>query len=145
MRDFQRQRVYDWEDTFVAPNVPLRYAPIETLRIICGHMWSQMKFENPPRVDYNSRYKVKSTGGRYEILLSSTQRNEFTLVHEMAHSMNRKEDRKVYDGHGPNYVADYCALLIKFYGFDFNYLVGTLSKRGVKVNLALLIQHTQGK
>ena len=134
-RDFQKQRVYNWEDKYVRPKMPINQRPIEMLEVIGTHVWSAMGFENVPRILYNPRYKMKSTGGRYEILLSQYQQDEFTLIHEMAHSMNLMEHRAVYDNHGPNYVADYCTLLCKFYGFDINYLMYTLKKSKVKINL----------
>lgn len=143
MRDFQKAKVYRWEDIFVAPTIRKKQS-IEVLVMLANHMWTTLGFENPPKVFLNEAYKVKSTGSRYNVALSRHQLDEFTLCHELAHSMNHKEDRNVADGHGPNYVADYCSLLIKFYGFDFNFLIGTLSKHGVKINLALLIQHIEG-
>lgn len=141
MRDFQRQKVYDWENEFVRPKMPTTRTSIEKLSIINDFMWNAMGFENAPRVIFNPLYEVKSTGSRYEIKLSKHQHDEFTLTHELAHSMNLMEHRDVYDHHGPNYVADYCTLLRRFYGFDYHYLVGTLSRNKIKINLGLHLEN----
>lgn len=135
MRDFQKQKVYDWEDEFVRPKINNTLRSCEYLQMLVNHMWGQLDLTNAPTVYNDLSYKRKSTGNRYEIRLMDTMMDEFVVAHELAHSLNLCEHRNVFDHHGPKYVADYCRILTKFYGFDINYLLYTLNKDGVKIDL----------
>lgn len=141
MRDFQRQKVYDWENEHIRPKMSNAIKPIETLQLLADHMWSNLGLENPPKVNFYDRYKAKSTGGRYNIKLMRSMATEFVLAHELAHSLNQREDfDDRYDSHGPKYVADYITVLVKFYGFDPHSLLYTAKKEKVKVDTGLLFQ-----
>lgn len=141
MRDFQRQRVYDWENKHIRKKVSTKLADLEFIRKIVNYIWNDLGYELPPEVVVNKSYKTKSTGNRYEIKFMPSMVNEFTAIHELAHSINMRYDFVAYDSHGPNYVADYCFLLNHYYKVDEFYLIGTLKESGVKINLARFYQH----
>jgi len=140
MKDFQKNKVYSWEGKYVFPRMPKAQMDIPFLKIVCDHIWSEIGRVKPPRLRTYNRYKSVSTGGRYDIKFAPHMQTEYILVHEMAHSLNLCEDRKndTFDVHGPNFVADYCALLVKFYKFDMHYLLWSLKTHGVKVNTNML-------
>lgn len=98
-------------------------------------MAQALGFCNPPTVYLNKSLKVKSTGNRYQINLSEHMVNELTLIHELAHSINLKEDEEGdFDVHGPKYVADYVLLLHKFYNIDLTYIMYTLKQANVDID-----------
>lgn len=133
--DYQKSKVYSWEDKCVAPRIDRSPKSIDFLSSLVEYMWETIGRINPPKVHENRAYRVKSTGGRYMIQLASHMRNEHILVHELAHSLNLVEDdEQGHDGHGPNYVADYILLLTKFYGFDVMELIYSATSHGVDVN-----------
>lgn len=135
MRDFQKSKLYAWEREHVIPKMNKTMRDIPYLETLCSYMWNQLGMSNPPKLFVDPDYKTKSTGGRYKIRFMESMLQEWVLVHEMAHSLNLCEHRETYDMHGPNFVADYCRLLTTFYGFDINYLLYTLNKDGVKIDL----------
>lgn len=134
IRDFQKSKVYAWERAFVFPKMPSATSDIETMRVLGAYMWEGLGQENPPQMHIDLKLSVHSTGARHQILFEKTMTDERVLAHELAHSYNNCAHRTGYDHHGPNYVADYCQILIKFYGFDAAYLLYTLKKAKVKVN-----------
>lgn len=138
MRDFQKSKLYEWERKYVFPTMPKGEQSLETLTMLVEFMWKGLGLIKPPTLMINNRYKNKSTGNRYEIQFKKSMMNEYIMTHELAHSLNLAEHRDTFDWHGPNYVADYCFLLTKFYGFDINYLLFTLNEHGVKINTYLL-------
>jgi hypothetical protein len=135
MRDFQKSKVYKWENKFVKPRFNTTKRDVSYLEIIRDYIWSGIGMCNPPKLYIDNMYKTKSTGNRYEIRFEPSMTNEFILVHEMAHSLNlREDDKEGFDIHGPNYVADYGALLVKFYKFDPFYLLHSMEEGKVRVN-----------
>jgi hypothetical protein len=139
MRDYQKQHVYDWERAFVFPKMPSNETDTHSLRIIVGYIWNELGLLNPPDVVLNERYKRVSTGSRYRIQLAHWGLNEKILIHELAHSLNGLETFEPCDGHGPNYVATYCHLLTRFYKFEQSYLLYTLKKSDVDINMGRLL------
>lgn len=137
MQDYQRQKVYDWENKNIRPLVSHKIVSIDYLRAIVNYMWEKVGMEFPPKVEINHMYKKKSTGNRYELLLAEHMTTEFITVHELAHALNCREDYDHYDMHGPNYVAGYCFLLTHFYKINEHMILATLKEAGVKINLGL--------
>ena len=142
MRDYQKQRVYNWEQKHVYPKMPRELLDISTMRVITNHVWSAIGMVCPPKVNINKAYKTKSTGNRSQILIMPGMNRQTVLIHEIAHSLNLREDATDrFDWHGPNYVADFVSLLVKFYGFDVWFLLATLERNRVDVNKALLFEN----
>ncbi len=137
--DYQKSKVYAWEDTHIAPRIDTSNKSENFLSSLCKHMWKAIGRVNPPSVYEYSAYKKKSTGNRYTILFAPQMMNEHILVHELAHSLNHVEDDSSNgDSHGPNYVADYILLLTTFYGFDVLELLYTCQTAGIHVNQSRL-------
>lgn len=136
MIDYQRERVYKWDRLFIDPKIN-RALPESQMQPIVDYIWSDMGFMNPPKVKVNPAYKVKSTGGRYEILMHKSA-GERTLIHELAHSVSLKEDQDTYDHHGPMYVGIYGALLCRYYGFDPMEIIWSTKSAKVDIDLGLL-------
>ena len=141
MKDYQKQRVYAWQNQWVDPKMPSQCHDVDHLRMITDYMWNRIGMTNPPNVNINTAYKTKSTGNRANILLMPGMNDEPTLVHELAHSLNLRHDREQFDWHGPNYIADFASLLSMFYNFDIWHLIHTLKVSGVDVNIPLAMQN----
>lgn len=141
MIDYQRQRVYNWEDRFVACKMPTSIVDLSMLKVITDYIWNDLGFDRPPTLHINEAKHSESTGSRYEIVFTRAMVTEYITIHELAHTFNARNDLEHFDKHGPNYVADYCFLLNKYYSIDENYLIGTLSKAKVDINLARFYAH----
>lgn len=139
MTDYQREKVYRWDSKFINPKIKGGVLPETQMQAIVNYIWSDMGFMNPPKVKVNKAYKVKSTGGRYEILMH-TMANERVLVHELAHSVSLKEDQETFDHHGPMYVGIYGALLCRYYGFDPMEIIWSTKTANVDIDLSLLYE-----
>ena len=135
MRDYQRQRLYAWERAYVHPKMPSEIRDESYLQTLIDYMWSEMGYSNPPKLAIRNGMKTKSHATRYEIWMSASMMRESIMNHELAHSVNRRENAlDTYDSHGPHYVADLCAMLVRFYRFDVAYLLFTLRKARVDIN-----------
>lgn len=135
MIDFQKSAVYAWENKHIVSKVSTKNTDIEFISRIVNFIWNDLGYECPPECYVDPGYQNKSTGNRYELRFQENMLNEFVAIHELAHAVNQRHDFKDYDAHGPNYVADYCFLLFRYYRIDEMYLIGTLSEMGVKMNL----------
>lgn len=135
MRDFQKQKVYNWEGGFITPRFSDKVHDVEFLQNIVNYMWMSTNQVNPPTVYTDNDYKTKSTGNRHDIRLMPHMQTEKTTVHELAHSFSLRENRDAeFDWHGPNFVADYAFFLNRFYNFEAPYLLWSVGRAGVKMN-----------
>lgn len=141
IRDFQRQKVYDWEYDYNVNSMPKGVVCQQSATAIVNHIWSSLGLMAPPEVIITNEYLKSSTGDRFKIKLSNGMNTQHILIHELAHSFNRCSHREVYDHHGPNWVADYAFLLVRFYNKEPYSLLYTTDKVKVKINNQLLFQN----
>lgn len=137
MRDFQKSRVYKFEDRYVAPLDNIVFSIKEAQEFI-NFVWEGEGYDCPPRVSQNTRYKVKlATGGRFNIQTAGNTIKRWILIHELTHSICQTldEDGEVDDsiGHGPKFVSTYLKLLDRYANINMIGLLAMCNKSKVKV------------
>lgn len=129
-RDFQRARVYRWEQEHVFPHAsePLSLIACRAL-VERAYRWREAPGNDPawspPRVT-DGRGRRHACGSREVIKLPRWARTTAIVLHECAHGM-------ADDQHGPTFVGAYVALLEEFAGLDETGLRASLAKAGVAV------------
>lgn len=133
-RDFQKQRVYNWEAENLSAMDTTTIA-FDNAQNVVDYVWASMGLKFPPKVLplATHRRKAQATGGRGFIHIRPQVSNRM-LLHELAHSMTASHDAT--DGHGPQFVGIYYKLLERFMGVPGPLMMYTLNKAGVKFDLA---------
>lgn len=127
-RDFQRKRVYDWEDRHVAPQ-DQSLVPFCDIQNIVNNCWP---VEHPPRVQplhKNSRYL--GTGHRLRVRFPPDHPTPtWVILHELAHSLTHG------DKHGPNFVGVYMQLVNRFLSIPLPKLFYTARESRVQYSVS---------
>ena len=130
-RDFQRRRVYQWEQHHVLPHLS-KLLSLQECRALVerAYRWweqpSKMDIGWKPPTVTDGRGRRHACGSREVIKLPRWSRTIPIVLHECAHGMSD-------DGHGPNFVAVYLDLLAKFTDLDTKLLLDSLDKSGVQI------------
>jgi hypothetical protein len=129
--DFQRARVYRWEQAHVLPLAPsqLELAACRAL-VLEAYRWAEAGHAGqagwkPPEVT-DGRGRRHACGSREVIKLPRWARTRPIVLHECAHGL-------APDKHGPRFVAVYVDLLERFMGLDKEELLRTLGTAKIKV------------
>lgn len=133
LRDFQRQRVYDWEEEHVLKK-DRDFVPFDQLQALVDYIWTQEGLEHPPKVrPMVKQRKDLGAATRLKVLSPENGMTSTVLIHELAHSMCATHDG-LSNWHGARFVGVYIDLLAKYAGFDANLLRYTAKEAGVKFN-----------
>ena len=130
-RDYQRSKVYAWENRVIAPRAPGVVSFAEAQGMV-NAIWAEMGLKYPPavmRLPKQARATVASAT-RLEIFLPKSVPS-WLLLHEIAHSMTSAVDGRS-DGHGSLFMGLYVRLLAQYLRFGMNNLLRSLEKAGVK-------------
>lgn len=130
-RDFQRRRVYTWEQQNVLPHLSKLVSLQECRELVeQAYLWwekpSKMDFDWKPPTVTDGRGRRHACGSREVIKLPRWSRSRPIVLHECAHGMSD-------DGHGPKFVAAYVSLLVHFTDLDKSELLESLTKSGVQI------------
>jgi hypothetical protein len=109
-RDRQRNRVYAWEEQFIAPRAPSLIEPAQAQGMIDA-IWAETGLRFPPKVERLPR-QARSTmvdASRLSIRLADSSPS-WCLLHELAHAMSSTHDGHS-DGHGPTFMGLYAQSL----------------------------------
>lgn len=132
MRDFQKQRVYDWEDKYVGTEYGGDRVEFDNIQSIIDHVWKEMGLEYPPiAIMFRKNAKKLGTSNRTHILFPQ-HASTWIILHEMAHSMTSDHELGSSDRHGPRFVGVYMKLLEKFMNIPSSYLWWSATESGVK-------------
>ncbi len=134
-RDGQRARLYDREDTVIAPHDHSLIAFAQAQGIVDA-IWGEMGLRYPPKVEQLPRQPTARQADATRLTLRlSEQVPSWILLHELAHAMTSTHDG-VSDGHGPRYVGLYVDLLVRYLRLDRTALLKSLEKAGITINPA---------
>lgn len=127
LRDFQKQRVYDWEDRHIAPR-DLTPVPFDQIPHIVHHCWPG---PYPPKVEaLHKLSRMEGTGHRLRLRFPTDRPTKtWIILHEMAHALT------FGDGHGPNFVGAYIHLVEKYLNIPIAFLHYTAKASNVKFNV----------
>lgn len=130
-RDYQRAKVYRWEQAHVFPHAGERLS-LDACRelVAAAYGWAERPRRgaawSPPQVQ-DGRGRRHACGSRAVIKLPRWARTRAIVLHECAHGL-------APDQHGPQFVATYVALLEQFVGLDRDTLA--LSLRASRIDMA---------
>lgn len=127
-RDFQRSRVYRWEQTCVWPQDRVRPNTLSLEE--CARLVERAYPHTTliPTVS-DGRGRRRGGGSKYKIKLPRWTRFPAYVLHECAHGTKPRED----EAHGPEFVATLIELLVALEGYDLTQLLRSARTSGVKV------------
>lgn len=139
MRDYQRQRCYDWQFDAL-PIYNKTSVPYSQIQQIVDYVWAQEGQQHPPRVTplhgnatatggLATRLEVQFPGGRKKTKL-------WMILHELAHSLNEDADGNCRGAdHGPEFVGLFMQLLNRHAMIPMPYLMVTANNHKLHYNL----------
>ena len=131
-RDWQRSRVYGWENRVIAPR-DRSLVPFPAAQGMVNAIWLEMGLRYPPRVEHlpaQARTRVADADRltlRLPRLIPS-----WCLLHEIAHAVSATHDGHT-DGHGPVFMGLYVQLLGRYLRLDEAELLRSLEQAGLQV------------
>jgi hypothetical protein len=119
MRDYQREKVYDWERQHVKNGKRIGFKDIQKY---VNRIWAEMGLKYPPKVDRLPKQAIKREGDatRTKVRFHETA-TEATILHELAHSMTANINGLSHQ-HNEYFVGLYMVLLEKFLNINMLYL-----------------------
>ena len=119
-RDFQKQRVYDWESTIACSNPDVLTKPLtfEEVVELVDTVWEHWRpGSHPPIVKNLGKRQIAARGSRREVRFPRWTWFPRIVLHEIAHSLNDKcqsfgyRKKDLCSPHGPEFVRIYCDLI----------------------------------
>lgn len=131
-RDYQRSRVYAWEEAVVAPQgqAPVPFAAAQGM---VDAIWAESGLRWPPKVEPLARQsrRLLAHATRLELRLPDNIPS-WCLLHELAHAMAATHDGGS-DGHGARFMGLYVGLLARYLRLDRARLLDSLGAAGIAV------------
>lgn len=134
VRDYQRSKVYAWEQKHVAPLDNSRIKA-DHVQATIDYIWSELSLEYPPKAMrlHANNSSAEAKANRMKIWTRDTI-STWVLLHELAHSLTNTFDNKG-DRHGPRFVGAYYELLTKFLpNADSMILLGSLQSERIDID-----------
>jgi hypothetical protein len=133
-RDFQKQRVYDWENSIILP-LSSRKIYFQHAQAFVDGVWLKHGWLYPPQVILIAKQatKIFAKGSRAQIKIRPVT-PAWIILHELAHTLTSTIDGKT-DGHGPDFVGVYIKLLESVLDIPVPMTMFTLTKSNIKFNL----------
>jgi hypothetical protein len=133
-RDYQRSRVYAWENRVVAPRDPSVVLLPEAQGMV-NAIWWEMGLLYPPKIEPLPKQATKTVASatRLSIFLGARTQS-WCLLHEIAHVMTAGVDGGS-DGHSGRFMAVYAQLLVKYLRMDATELIKSLNDEGITIDV----------
>lgn len=139
--DFQKKRVYDWEDDNIKNKDTYLFSSLEEAQSFVDFVYYNEGRNYPPKVIKARENFGKSTGCRTQIVLHKKHFKASVLLHELAHSFTtgiyvenaNNDDCKNFDIHGPKFMKVYVYLLNKYMKFDILWIITTAKQYKIKI------------
>ena len=139
-RDFQKQKVYDWEDRhFSRSNLIKRYRPAEMSHEDCTALVediSRCYGLNAPVMYYPDEYQPVKVAGRYRsfpfpnITLYKEARQRYIILHEVSHYIQRALGTDDV-GHGPQFFSIMAYLISEYMSIPLYEIFHKAEKAGI--------------
>ena len=134
IRDYQRQRMYDWEDAIFS-KLETKQLSLNRIRHICDKVARYYHIRTPIVKAGQARRSSAWLSYDNAVTFPRFSRREWIVLHEMAHCIHwnfcRDFKSKVHSTHGPMFVAIYIFLLNKYYKVPVTILKGSAIDAGV--------------
>jgi len=132
MRDYQKSKVYKWENKVVGPWDSQLLTDNDEIQDFINFVWVNEGFQNPPRVKDARKNSRTATGSRTEVVFPPESKKRWIILHELSHSLNRIGYVEC-DRHGPNFVKIYVNLLEKHLYMNRLMLLYTLKESKIDI------------
>lgn len=132
MRDYQKQKVYDWEDKYIQ-KYDKSQVPFKDIKNIVDYVWQSEGLEYPPRVEaFSAKVKRRLGDATRNCVRFHEDRTTTTMVilHELAHSMTSDFEGRTAK-HGELFVGMYMKLLAKYLDIPWTVLYYTAGRAGI--------------
>jgi hypothetical protein len=131
-RDFQRSRVYAWENRVVTPRYP-SFIAFPKAQAMVNAIWSEMGLKYPPKVEPLSIQAKATVASATRLSIFLRERTpSWCLLHEIAHALTSTMDGQS-DGHGPHFMGVYVRLLAHYLRFDAVSLIQSFQSENIFV------------
>jgi hypothetical protein len=132
-RDYQRARVYAWEDRVVAPR-DRSTLPYPAAQGMVSAIWADIGLRFPPTVAMlpGQARRLQADASRLLVRLPQTMPS-WLLLHEMAHALSSTHEG-ASDGHGPTFMGLYIELLERYMRWSGTELVISAVAGGIDVD-----------
>lgn len=141
--DYQRSRVYAWEDRQVHPK-DTGTVPFDQAQGIVDYVWAQAGLSYPPKtreLGRNARC-TKANANRLTIRIPAKGISTTILLHEIAHSMTTDAASDRTHAHRPRFVGVFMKLLCDLIPtFNLDELMASARKEGVEFTFEGPIHH----
>lgn len=116
-RDWQRSRVYAWENRVIATQDP-SFVAFPAAQGMVDAIWAEMGLLYPPRVEPLSKQAKTTVATATRLCVRLPDRlPSWCLLHEIAHAMTTTVDGQS-DGHGAAFMGVYLRLLARYLRLD---------------------------
>jgi hypothetical protein len=134
-RDYQRARVYGWEDRVVAPR-DRSTLPYPAAQGMVSAIWADMGLRFPPEVAMlpGQARRLQADASRLLVRLPQTMPS-WLLLHEIAHALS-SDHEGASDGHGPTFMGLYIELLERYMRWCAAGLVISAAAAGIDIHRA---------
>lgn len=136
-RDFQKSKVYRWENANIAPHDKSRVS-FDQIQEIVNYVWEGEGLKYPPRVEPFPKQVTTKCGDATRLVIRFHEEEltpTWVVLHEIAHSLTSTHDGERMDRHGPDFVGIYMQLVEKHLGIPQAVLWHTASMEKVKYNI----------
>lgn len=134
IRDYQRQRVYDWESAIFSKLESTKLS-LDRIRHICNKVSRHYHIRTPIVGDGRARSSAAWVSYINTVAFPRWSRKEWIVLHEMSHCVHwnfcRDFKSKVHSSHGPMFVAIYMFLLNRYFDVPITVLTSSAIDAGV--------------
>ena len=133
-RDRQLNRVYTWEEQFIAPRDP-SLIELGQAQGMIDAIWAETGLRFPPKVERLPRQSrsTMADASRLSIRLTGSSPS-WCLLHELAHAMSSTHDGHS-DGNGPTFMGLYAQLLIRYLRVPIDTLLQSLEAARIETDM----------
>jgi hypothetical protein len=128
MKDYQKSRVYAWEDEFLFKRAP-RWITFDNAQCFVDGIFLCEQLVGSPKVELMPKQMKRhlADGSRSKIRVRE-KTQAWVIIHELAHTLTD-------DAHGPNFMGIYMKLLDKY--ADVSILTSMYSLKNKKIDYNL--------
>jgi hypothetical protein len=131
--DYQRGKVYAWEERFVAPYDPNIIVRTQAQGMVDA-IWTEMGLCFPPKVEPLPRQARSTLADANRLTIRLPDKcPSWWLLHELAHSLTSSHDGRS-DGHAAKFMGLYVQLLTRYLRLPMDALLTSLHAAGIDID-----------
>jgi hypothetical protein len=133
-RDYQRSKVYTWENRVIAP-LAQGVVSFDQSQGVVNAIWAEMGLKYPPAIERLPKQARATVASATRLVISLPEKTPaWCVLHEIAHAMTSSvEDQS--DGHGSLFMGLYLQLIARYFRMDLGALLLSVDEDGIKIAL----------